>query len=428
MFDTLHVLYHFLAARRLSASIRTADDLRRHQADGLYRFRRDVLKRSPFYTTMWNDPFGRFPVMNKATMIENFDRLNTAGIGLEQALETAMQAERSRDFAPMIGSVTVGLSSGTSGRRGVFMASRVERLKWAGVMLAKAMPRSILRPHRIAFFLRANSNLYSTLNRGRHLTLDFYDLTVPMSRHVAALNANPPDVLTAPASVLRALAEEASVGRLAIRPIRILSVAEVLEPEDARFIAAHLGSEVHQIYQCTEGFLGISGSDGRIRLNEEYLIVEKEWVDREAGRFVPIITDFTRSTQPIVRYRLDDVLVEDLSDTSPFTVLKSVEGRCDDVLHFQSTTARVPICGDTMRQAIGSSMLPYDDYRIIQEPSGGIRMQFVPELDDNGRAEAKRVVAALAGRHGAEAPPVSFEPFAPRDPLTKFRRIMRLAA
>lgn len=428
MFDALHVLYHFLAARRLSASIKTGDDLRRHQADGLYRFRRDVLKRSPYYKTMWNDPFGRFPVMNKVTMLENFDRLNTAGIGLEQALETAMKAERSRNFAPMIGSVTVGLSSGTSGRRGVFMASRAERLKWAGVMLAKALPRSILHPHRIAFFLRANSNLYSTLNRGRHLTLDFYDLTVPIDRHVDALNANPPDVLTAPASVLRALAEEASVGRLAIKPIRILSVAEVLEPEDAGFIAAQLGSEVHQIYQCTEGFLGMSGPDGRIRLNEEYLIVEKEWVDREAGRFVPIITDFTRSTQPIVRYRLDDVLVEDLSDTSPFTVLKSVEGRCDDVLHFHSATARVPICGDTMRQAIMSSRLPYDDYRIIQEPSGGIRMQFVPDLDDAGRAEAKRVVASLADRHGAETPGVTFEPFAPRDPMTKFRRIVRLAA
>ncbi len=428
MFDTFHILRHFLAARRLTASIKTEEDLRQRQADGLYRFRRDVLMRSPFYKTMWNDHFGRFPVMNKASMLASFERLNTVGIGLEQALETAMHAERSRDFAPMIGDVTVGLSSGTSGRRGVFMASKAERLKWAGVMLAKALPRSILRPHRIAFFLRANSNLYSTLNRGRHLSLDFYDLTVPIDRHVAALNASPPDILTAPASVLRALAEEASLGRLSIRPIRILSVAEVLEPEDADFIAEHLGSQVHQIYQCTEGFLGISGADGRIRLNEEYLIVEKEWIDRKAGRFVPIITDFTRSTQPIVRYRLDDVLVEDLSDTSPFTVLKTVEGRCDDVLHFHSASARVPICGDTMRQAIASSQLPYDDYRIIQEPTGSISMQFLPDLDDSGKAEAKRVIDDLARRHGTQPPEVAFQTFIPRDPMTKFRRIQRLAA
>lgn len=428
MCDTFHILRHFLATRRLSASIKTADDLRKRQTGGLYRFRRDVLRHSPFYKSMWNDAFGRFPVMNKAEMLSNFDCLNTVGIALEQALETAMRAERSRDFAPMIGDVTVGLSSGTSGRRGVFMASKAERLKWAGVMLAKALPRSILRPHRIAFFLRANSNLYSTLNRGRHLSLDFYDLTVPIDRHVAALNASPPDVLTAPASVLRALAEEASLGRLSIRPIRILSVAEVLEPEDSGFIAEHLGSQVHQIYQCTEGFLGISGADGRIRLNEEYLIVEKEWIDRKAGRFVPIITDFTRTTQPIVRYRLDDVLVEDLSDSSPFTVLKAVEGRCDDVFHFQSESARVPICGDTMRQAIASSRLPYDDYRIIQEPSGNIRMQFLPDLDDSGKVEAKRVIDELAQRHGAQPPEVGFQPFAPRDPMTKFRRIQRLAA
>jgi putative adenylate-forming enzyme len=428
MLDALHILRHFFAARRLSASIQTDDDLRTRQAGGLYRFRREVLKKSPFYGTMWNDHFGRFPMMSKAEMLAQFSRINTVGIDLEQAMETAMKAERSRDFAPMIGEVTIGLSSGTSGRRGIFMASKAERLKWAGVMLAKALPRSILRPHRIAFFLRANSNLYSTLNRGSHLSLDFYDLTLPISHHVATLNANQPDVLTAPASVLRALSEEASRGRLAIRPIRILSVAEVLEPEDATFIAEHLGSEVHQIYQCTEGFLGISGADGRIRLNEEYLIVEKEWVDRKAGRFVPIITDFTRSTQPIVRYRLDDVLVEDLSDTSPFTVLKAIEGRCDDVLHFQSACSRVPICGDTMRQAVASSSLPYDDYRIIQEPSGSIRMQFLPELDASGKAEAKRIIDELARRHGAEGPEVGFQQFVPRDPMTKFRRIQRLAA
>lgn len=122
------------------------------------------------------------------------------------------------------------------------------------------------------------------------------------------------------------------------------------------------------------------------------------------------------------------MLVEDLSDTSPFTVLKAVEGRCDDVLHFQSASARVPICGDTMRQAIASSRLPYDDYRIIQEPSGSIRMQFLPELDHNFKAEAKRVIYELVQRHGAQPPEVAFQPFAPRDPMTKFRRIQRLTA
>lgn len=39
--------------------------------------------------------------------------------------------------------------------------------------------------------------------------------------------------------------------------------------------------------------------------------IEKEWLDET--RFVPIITDLMRTSQPIVRYRLDDVLVIDES-------------------------------------------------------------------------------------------------------------------
>jgi len=424
--DTLRILYHFFHARRLAGSIRSRADLQRHQEAGMRRFRRKVLARSPFYAPMRNDPFGRFPIMDKGSYLLHFDRLNTVGVRLEKAMETALAAERNRDFSPSLGGITVGMSSGTSGRRGVFLATGDERAKWAGVMLAKALPSSILKPVSIAFFLRANSNLYSTLNRGRHLRLDFHDLTVPMPVHVDALNRNQPDILTAPAGVLRSLAEEAVAGRLSVRPRTVFSVAEVLEPEDGLSIAAAFGVPVRQIYQCTEGFLGISGEDGRIVLNEEYVIVEKEWVDRESGLFVPLITDFTRSSQPIVRYRLDDVLVEDLEDPSPFTVLKRIEGRCDDSLVLTSPRGPVTVHADTVRQAVAASRLVYDDYRIIQLPDGSLRLQFSPEPDGEGRAAAEAMVRGLADRLGAHVPAIAFEPFEARDPLRKFRRITRI--
>jgi hypothetical protein len=36
--------------------------------------------------------------------------------------------------------------------------------------------------------------------------------------------------------------------------------------------------------------------------------IEKDWIDEKSGRFSPIITDFNRKTQPIIRYKLDDIL------------------------------------------------------------------------------------------------------------------------
>jgi putative adenylate-forming enzyme len=428
MADALVIVYHFLAARHRMRRLDTPERLRAHQEKSLGEFRKKVLARSPFYSAIKDQPLDRFPVMDKSSYIQAFDRINTAGVRFQDALDTALKAERERDFAPTLEGLTVGLSSGTSGRRGVFMASKRERLRWAGVMLAKALPGSILRRHRIAFFLRANSNLYTTLARGRHISFEFYDLTVGLRDHVSRLNAAAPDVLTAPASILRALAEEAVAGRLDIRPNRVFSVAEVLEPEDAGFVAGAFGTYPHQIYQCTEGFLGISGPDGRIRLNEDYVFVEKEWIDREAGRFVPIITDFTRSTQPIVRYRLDDVLVEDLDDASPFTVLKAIEGRCDDVLRFKTEVGEVPIYGDAVRQAMVSSDVAYDDYRIEQRPDGSLSVRVSPFPDNLGRERARSALERLAARHGSRPPDIVFEDMTERDAMTKFRRISRKTA
>lgn len=425
MNDKLTVLYHFYNARCLMSSIQSSLDLYGHQEKGIKAFRKNVLMKSPFYREFADKPLSEFPIMDKATMLANFNDINTAGIGYDQAMQTALDSERSRDFSPEISGVTVGLSSGTSGRRGLFLASKQERLKWAGIMLAKALPRSILKPHRIAFFLRANSNLYSTLNTGKQLKLDFYDITYGVDHSFEALNATQPEILTAPASVLRRLAEATLKGQVKITPLRIFSVAEVLDEDDKAYIASAFNKEVHQIYQCTEGFLGISDFNGRLRLNEEYVHIEKEWIDKKNGRFVPIITDFTRSTQPIVRYRLDDVLIEDLKDGTPFTVLKAIEGRCDDVCYLQNTEGEpVPLYADTLRQAISASSMPYDKYRIIQHSMDDFELQFEPYLISEFHHRVGEVFASMASRHGCKAPNIRISAFEKPADGDKFRRII----
>ena len=104
------------------------------------------------------------PPVGKAEMMADFDRFNTAGVRLADALAVALAAERSRDFAPLLpGGIAVGLSSGTSGNRGVFLAAPAERDEWAGTMLARVLPGPLWAAHRVAFFLRASSALYTRL-------------------------------------------------------------------------------------------------------------------------------------------------------------------------------------------------------------------------------------------------------------------------
>ncbi len=132
--------------------------------------------------TNWQD----YPVIEKSDMMENFDRLNTVGIGRKEAEAFAVEGERSRNFAPKLKGITVGLSSGTSGSRGIFLVSDEEKDRWAGYILAKFLPGSIFGTYSIAFFMRADSNLYEAVS-SRNIMFHFFDIYRDMEEHRAKL-------------------------------------------------------------------------------------------------------------------------------------------------------------------------------------------------------------------------------------------------
>jgi putative adenylate-forming enzyme len=336
----------WFARSRWRLAFRDRARLEAWQQARLARFLHDVLPRAPYYRDYRHAGLEDLPIMDKAQMMADFEARNTRGIRLDDALEVALRAETTRDFAPMLGSgaraLTVGLSSGTSGNRGVFLVSQAERLRWAGILLGRVLPAHLLErlvspwtpPLRVAFFLRANSNLYTTLN-SRRIDFAFHDLLGGVEPALAHLNASQPDVLVAPPSLLRALAAEVAAGRLNIRPVHVLAVAEVLEDGDRVATRRAFGLEPHQIYQATEGFLGYTCEHGTLHLNESFVHIEPEWLDDAKTRFQPIITDFTRDTQLIVRYRLNDILRT--CDTPcrcgrAERAIAAIEGRADEVL------------------------------------------------------------------------------------------------
>ena len=91
--------------------------------------------------------------MEIVALLRQYIRTKWLGIKKEEAFRVALQAETTRDFAPQLEGITVGLSSGTSGNRGLFLVGPQEQAKWAGTILAKALPGSLWAEQRIAFFL-----------------------------------------------------------------------------------------------------------------------------------------------------------------------------------------------------------------------------------------------------------------------------------
>lgn len=397
-------------------------------------FLRDVLPRAPFYC----DRVPRLealPVVDKATVLGDFAAFNTVGVTLDAALDVATRAERSRDFAPTLpGDISVGLSSGTSGKRGVFLVRPEERTRWAGTLLSRLLTtRSLLRvldlggpPLRVAFFLRANSNLYTTV-ASRRIDFAFHDLLVPFEQHLSRLARQQPEVLVAPPTVLRALAEAAAAGGLRIAPAQVVSVAEVLETDDVTAIERAWRVPVQQVYQATEGFLGITCPQGRLHLNEDLVHVEPDWIDDgEAvpSRFHPIVTDFSRTTQLVVRYRLDDVLRVGESSCAcgrPTRVIAAIEGRADDVLTLRAADGRlVRVFPDVARRAL-ALVEGLGDYRLEQH---GDEWRVRTRAGDAGVALVlARECDALAAQLGAMPPRVILLPWTPDVPGAKRRRI-----
>ncbi|MER9117114.1 hypothetical protein NKH93_10855 [Mesorhizobium sp. M0954] len=409
----LAILAWHLVRTRWGLHFASRSRLLRWQSLQLARFERRVLSQVPLYAPHVGEPLEAWPTMSKQLVMDNFAAANMGGIALEQALSVATKAERSRDFSPTIGDVTVGLSSGTSGPRGVFLVSARERAMWAGVMIGRALTpvqfRRLLTPWRpplrIAFFLRANSNLYETLKSGR-ISFRFFDLIAGVEPHVNTLNDFEPDLLVAPARVLAWLASQRAAGLLRIAPTKVISVAEVLEPDDERAITQAFAQPVHQLYQCTEGFIGYTCERGVLHLNEEFVHVEPDWLDAERTRFCPVITDFSRRTQPIVRYRLEDVLRVRAAPCEcgrHSMALERIEGRCDDILWFEDARdgSTKPVFPDIVRHALLLAAVP-GDFRLSQR--GALLFISCSERSDAAYDAVANALQALADRLGLRLP------------------------
>lgn len=359
-----------------NARYKTFEDraqLQSWQAEQVKKHLSWVTQHSPYYQSLTGQSLDQFPIMNKQIMMENFDQLNTRGLQQSQLFELAIEAETTRQFKhSKIQDVTVGLSSGTSGQRGLFLANAQERQIWAGNILGKLLP-NLLTTHRIALVLRANSPLYNTVNKGP-IKFCYIDITQPIAVWMKQLDQFQPTLLIGSAQALQLCALfTGKYSASEIKPKRIISGAEVLTPADKTLIQAKFRCPIHEVYQCTEGFLGSTDKLGQMRWNEDIVFIEKHWLNEQKTHYSPIITDFRRRTQPIIRYQLDDVIkvqthgVKEMSNNvNVFEGIGAIAGRCGDCLLLNKQGQKVPVLPDLIYRAISIKLTEHCDYKISQ--------------------------------------------------------------
>lgn len=413
MSDKLKVVKNFILMRYLK-KFKTREKLEMYQEKNVLAHMKYLKKHSPYFKDINvknMDDFKKLPIMDKKVMMDHFDTLNCVGIKKDEALKIAINSEKTRNFDEKLNNISVGLSSGTSGARGLFIVSDEERALWAGGVLARFLPKKNIWGHKIAFFLRADNNLYETIN-SKAIQFRYYDIMKDMKDNLMTLNTYQPTILVAPPSVLLLIAKAQEENEIEIHPIKILSVAEVLTKEDEEYFKKVFHKKIiYQAYQCTEGFLGYVCECGSFHINEDVIFLEKDYIDE--NRFVPIVTDFLRKSQPIIRYRLNDILVEGNKTCpcgNPTMVIEKIEGREDDIFVFKGIeTEQVIVFPDFISRCV-IYVQGFQNYKVVEENENEITI-YLDGMNDDIKKEMITEFERLAQRMHFICPKINFKEY-----------------
>jgi len=387
-------------------------DFERWQKGALRRFLDRDLPRAPFYGKA-PARLTDLPVTDKALVMARFSDFNIHGLAAGDAW--VAQAGDGR-----IGMLTVGASTGTSGNRGLFVISEAEKYRWLGAILAKAAPDLVWRGMRVAVILPQNTGLYDSARKSRLVKLAFFDLGRGPEDWRGALEDFDPTVIIAPPKILRHVATE----RFRLRPKRVFSAAETLDPVDRPIIETFFRLPLDQIYMATEGLFAVTCRHGGLHLAEDSVFFEFEPAGE--GLVTPLITAFRRRTQIMARYRMNDLLR--LSEKpcrcgSPLRCVDEIVGRMDDVFRLQSANGPILITPDVLRNAVLKADRRIDDFRLVQTRPDAIELKLAPTLADDAATAACEAVSRLLETRGVRATVTLMRAPLPLEKGRKLRRV-----
>jgi putative adenylate-forming enzyme len=145
-----------------------------------------------------------------------------------------------------------------------------------------------------------------------------------------------------------------------------------------------------------------------------------------------VITDFSRKTQPIVRYKLNDILTlraQPCPCGSPKTALDFIEGRSDDLFHLPAANGMgtITIYPDFIRRTMLFASEQIRDYRVVQTGPADLRVELnCGGADAPVRLAVQKEFAALMGTLGCRLDKVEFVTLSTLSTLSYGRKLRRV--
>src|SRR5262245_50568971 len=374
-------------AELIARNVWPREQLIQFQHEQLRKLLRHAVSASPYYRDLIGDlvardaPLQEFPVMTKALLIANFDRIVTnkrlTRALVEQHLSSAQVG------AALLGDYFVLATGGTTGERGIFVYDQAGWGLAVGNLLRFQRAGGVIPTTRTIYIgapspIHLSNRLYAQLRAG-HAAAPHLAVTTPLAEVVAALNAHQPELLSTYPSFLRRLAEEQRAGRLKIAPRLLRSVAEPLTPVVRELARSVWNAPVINGYAATE--VGVLGQEceqiAGMHLAEDLFLMEV--VDQTNRPVSPgvqgakiLVTPFTNYVLPVIRYELSDLVT--MADGpcqcgSPFACIANIQGRREETLRIPTASGT---CVDVHAGRLETPLLHI----------AGIRQYQFAQLDD----------------------------------------------
>jgi putative adenylate-forming enzyme len=289
------------------------------------------------------EAYHHLPTINKNVMMENFSKLNTCGLIKEDVEQYAILKEKNKDYLGYYkDEYVIGLSSGTSGNRGIYITPKSMTKRLPGVFLARSGLSLKDLPMRILFCLRVFSQGFNDIN-APFIKLSYMSTMTPPEEIITSINQKNINILMAPPSLIRFLLPLKD--EIKVRLKKVITYAEVLTKTDKEQFEKAFHTKVIEIYQASEGQIASACEKGNLHINEDLVYIELYDQDNQLitkphviGHKM-VLTNLINYAQPLIRYEMNDMIVLDdpCSCGSNFRTIEKILGRNDDLIYFYNS-------------------------------------------------------------------------------------------
>lgn len=377
----------------------------------------------------------KLPIINKAIMMERFDTLNTVGLHKDEVMKEALEKELNKNYLGYYkDEFVLGLSSGTSGNKGLYVTPKSLTKRLPFVFLARSGIPLKLLPFRILFMLRVFSQGFNDIN-SPFISLKYLSTMTPIEEVIERINNLKINILMAPPSLCRLLLPHEQLIKIPLK--MIVTYAEVLEKEEKERLQELFQCKVIEIYQASEGQFASACSKGKLHINEDLVYVElldEHFHEVKEPHVVAkhmIATNLVNRAQPLIRYAMNDLIVLDdpCECGSSFRTIKNVLGRHDDVLSFKKKDGSIQaIFPDLISRWIITSSENIREYKVVQEVDQSLLITIDPLEDkDLERLKSNLIQRIMKESEVFDVSPkieIRFEQiFLPQD-MSKYKRFV----